>query len=110
MNKSKLKANEIDWKISKQYNLRFGQIAVEKGYVTPEQVKQGLMEQLDDDFNNRPHRVIGIILFDNRWMTPYQIEEVLIELFNGEKEDKQKEPMQTQHHTNLEGREKSWNA
>lgn len=95
MNKSKLKANEIDWQISNQYNLRFGQIAVKKGYVTSEQVEQALLKQLDDDFNNRPHRVIGRILFDNRWMTPCQIEEVLIELFDGEKEDKQKEPMHT---------------
>jgi len=85
MNKSKLKTNEIDWKISNKYNLRFGQIAMKKGYVTSEQVKQGLLEQLDDSSKNRPHRVIGRILFDNRWMTPSQIEDVLIELFNGKK-------------------------
>lgn len=48
---------------------RFGQIAVKKGFVTPEQVKEAFLEQLDDDLNGREHRLIGTILFEKK--NPY---------------------------------------
>ena len=77
-------ANEVDKELSKKYCPRFGQIAVEKGYVTPEQVKQAVSEQIDDDMANRPHRLIGRIFLDKGIMTPRQIETVLNELFKRE--------------------------
>lgn len=77
-------ANEIDKELSNKYCPRFGQIAVEKGYVTSEQVKQAISEQIDDDMANRPHRLIGRIFLDNGAMTPQQIEIVLNELFKRE--------------------------
>ncbi len=77
-------ANEIDRELSEKYCPRFGQIAVEKGYVTAEQVKEALLEQVDDDLAARPHRLIGRIFLDNGRMTLQQIDEVLNELFAGE--------------------------
>jgi len=79
-------AHEIDKELSQKYCPRFGQIAVEKGYVTSEQVKQAVSEQIDDDMAGRPHRLIGRILLDNGVMTPQQIEIILNELFKREKE------------------------
>jgi hypothetical protein len=59
---------------------RFGVIAVLRGYVTLEQVKSALAEQIDDDVYGREHRLLGAILFDKLWITESQIEEVLAEL------------------------------
>jgi len=77
-------ANEVDKQLSRKYCPRFGQIAVEKGYVTSEQVKQAVSEQIDDDMADRPHRLIGRIFLDNGNMNPQQIEMVLHELFKRE--------------------------
>ncbi|MBI5419164.1 MAG: hypothetical protein HZA60_03650 [Deltaproteobacteria bacterium] len=74
-------ANTSGRKLLAEYCRRFGQIACERGYVTPEQVKAGLAEQVDDDLANRPHRLLGTIFFEKKWMTPKQIETVLHELF-----------------------------
>lgn len=65
----------------REYCKRFGQIATEKGYVTPEQLKEALSEQVDDDLANRPHRLLGAIFFIRNWMTAKQIETVLNEMF-----------------------------
>ena len=73
--------NEIVKELSKKYNPRFGQVSVEKGYATAEQIKQAVSEQIDDDLTNRPHRLIGRILLDKGWMTAQQIETVLNEMF-----------------------------
>ena len=66
--------------LSQKYNPRFGQIAVEKGFVTSEQVKQALLEQINDDLAQRPHRQLGMILLQKGWMNAQQIEVVLNEL------------------------------
>ncbi len=60
---------------------RFGMIAVKKGFVTPEQVKEAFSEQLDDDLSGREHRLIGTILFEKNYLTWDQVETVLKELF-----------------------------
>jgi hypothetical protein len=80
-------ANDVDKELSKKYCPRFGKIAVEKGYVEVEQVKDALSEQLDDDLANRPHRLIGRIFLDKNLMTPQQIDEVLNEVFGMEDEE-----------------------
>ena len=61
---------------------RFATIAVQKGYITAEQAKSALMEQLEADFANNRHRLIGSILFEKGWMTIGQIDLVLDELFH----------------------------
>jgi hypothetical protein len=78
-------ANEIERELSEKYCPRFAEIAVKKGYVSAEQVKEALSEQLDDNLNNRPHRLVGRILMDKGWMTPLQVDEVLSEMFKTER-------------------------
>jgi hypothetical protein len=62
---------------------RFGTIAVKKGFVSMDQIKEAFMEQLDDDLNGREHRLIGTILFEKDLMTWAQVDLVLKELFEG---------------------------
>jgi hypothetical protein len=61
---------------------RFGTIAVKKGFVSKDQIKDAFMEQLDDDLNGREHRLIGTILFEKDLMTWEQVDWVLKELFD----------------------------
>lgn len=75
----------IDKELSKKYCPRFAQLAVELSYITPEQAKEALAEQLDDNLANRQHRLIGRILLEKGWMKPDQIELVLNELFQKER-------------------------
>jgi hypothetical protein len=70
------------------FDPRFGQIAVEKGFITSDQLKAALSEQVDDDLSLRPHRVIGSIFFDRGWMTYQEIELVLKEMFKEAKKDR----------------------
>ncbi len=59
---------------------RFGKLAVEMGFITVEQLKKALDDQVDDDLANRPHRVLGTIFFEKMWMTPRQVDLVMDEL------------------------------
>lgn len=58
---------------------RFGAVATEMGFVTPEQVTQGLAEQLSINSSNRlrPPMLIGEIFFEKGWMTQKQIQMVI---------------------------------
>lgn len=67
--------------ISRKYCPRFGEIAVERGFITKEQLESALRIQLDDDVAQRARRYLGVILFDKDWMTSEQIDEVLNLLF-----------------------------
>jgi len=60
---------------------RFGTIAVKKGFVSADQIKEAFIEQLDDDLNRREHRLIGTILFEKDLLTWDQVNIVLKELF-----------------------------
>ena len=77
----------IDKEISEKYCNRFGVIAVDKGFVTPDQLKEALTEQADDNLSNSPHRLIGRIFFDKGWITDEQIDIVMNELFKLKKEN-----------------------
>jgi hypothetical protein len=57
-------SENIDRKISEKYCNRFGIIAVDKGFVTADQLKETLTEQADDNLSNKPHRLIGRIFFE----------------------------------------------
>ncbi len=63
--------------LSKEYSPRFGEIAVGMGFITEEQLKEALSEQIDDKLDNHPHRFIGYILFENGWITNEQFDSVL---------------------------------
>jgi len=58
-------AEDIDRKISGKYCNRFGIIAVDKGFVTADQLKEALTEQADDNLSNKPHRLMLILLLKN---------------------------------------------
>jgi hypothetical protein len=65
----------------KAYCIRFGKIAVEFGFITEEQLKDALTEQIEDDISNRRHRLIGEIMFMNGWINIKQLEIVLNKLY-----------------------------
>jgi hypothetical protein len=61
---------------------RFGIIAIEKGYITPEELVDALRTQVQEDIDYGCHRLIGEILLAHDNIIPAQIEEVLKVLFN----------------------------
>jgi hypothetical protein len=63
-----------------EFSQRFGMIAVNRGYITPKQLKEALAEQIDDDLANRPHRLLGKIFYKKNLMSLNQIDQVLDEL------------------------------
>ncbi|MDD5169526.1 MAG: hypothetical protein PHN75_11965 [Syntrophales bacterium] len=65
----------------KNYEKRFGAIAIEKGFITKDNLLTGLALQVDEDRKNMRHRLLGEILFAMGVMTNLQIEEVLQEIF-----------------------------
>ena len=67
---------------------RFGQIAVEKGFVTEEHLEKALSEQVANDpyVRLRPHRLLGEILFERGWIKYKQLEAVLSKLSQSENE------------------------
>ncbi len=71
---------DVNKTFSKQYCPRFGMIAVDKRFVTAEQLKIALVEQVEDVFSNKPHRFMGSILFEHGWITKKQIDIVVNEL------------------------------
>ena len=69
--------------LEETYARQFGCIAIDKGFVTAEQVIDALSDQITHNHSAivRPHKLIGEILFEKRWMTLRQIETVLEEIF-----------------------------
>ena len=63
---------------------RSGQVAVKLGYITPDQLKEALNEQVDDDIAGRHHRFLGEILCDMGLITLDQLNTLLHELFEEE--------------------------
>jgi len=59
---------------------KFGKIAVNMGFVAEKQLNEAYVEQIEDDFCNKPHRFIGRILLENRLITHKEIYIVLNEL------------------------------
>jgi hypothetical protein len=56
---------------------RFGAIAVEKGFLTTEQLLDALRVQAEENINEGRHRLIGQILVERKYLTESQVEEVL---------------------------------
>jgi len=59
---------------------RFGVLAVEKGFITADQVVEALRIQVLEDIERGGHRLIGRILLENGQITLPQINEVLATL------------------------------
>lgn len=65
-----------------QYALRFGEVAIQKGFITINELQEALAEQISagSSVNQRPPKKVGEILFDKGYMTISQIEIVLEEI------------------------------
>jgi hypothetical protein len=61
----------------KEHDKRFGVTAVEKGFITLEQLFDAMKIQLREDIEKKEHRVLGTILFDMGVLSLPQIDEVL---------------------------------
>ncbi len=57
--------------------MRFGVVAVEKGYITPDQLFEALKAQVQEDLERETHRLLGEILLEQDMMTQEQKDEVL---------------------------------
>jgi hypothetical protein len=57
--------------------IRFGMVAVEKGFVTPEQVVEALEIQVKENLSAGMHRFIGMILQSQGVINRSQLDEVL---------------------------------
>lgn len=56
---------------------RFGQIAVENGFITLEQLSSALSLQAQENLKNGSHQLIGEILVNQGLITPKQVNAVL---------------------------------
>jgi hypothetical protein len=65
---------------TKGFKKRFGTEAVEKGYVTLDQLMGAVRAQIKDNLEDNKHRRIGEILFECGHITTPQIDDVLISL------------------------------
>jgi hypothetical protein len=59
------------------HDKRFGVIAVEKRFITKEQLFEALRVQVEEDLSGKPHTLIGIILMRLGHLSPEQADEVL---------------------------------
>jgi hypothetical protein len=64
------------------FQIRFGMIAVEKGFITGHQLVEATVIQVREDVEGRPHRPIGEILVGLGYMRPSQVQVVLWEIAN----------------------------
>lgn len=62
---------------AKNKGIRFGMVAVDKGFVKTEDVIKALETQYKENVFSEKHRLIGEILNDQGLMTTEQIDEVL---------------------------------
>ena len=58
-------------------DLRFGIAAVQKGYVTKDDIFNALDIQLNEDFSIGKHRLIGRILLDEGLLNDVQVLDIL---------------------------------
>jgi hypothetical protein len=56
---------------------RFGVLAVEKGFVTKDQLFEAFKIQIEEDLEGEKHSLIGLILIRLGYLTPAQAEEIL---------------------------------
>ena len=61
-----------------KFDKRFGVVAVEKGFITPEQLIEAMKIQIMEEIENSKHQLIGEILWDKGYLTKLQVNEVLI--------------------------------
>lgn len=84
-------SSNVQESISAKYCLRFGQTAVEMGFITESQLKEALCCQIEENLSDQGHRLLGTILFDMDWMTAVQIEKVVNALLKSMREEEGKQ-------------------
>lgn len=62
---------------SDKFKKRFGEIAVEKDFITEDQLNKALNIQRQEDLKGLDHRLIGSVLYQFGYMTSEQVIEVL---------------------------------
>jgi len=70
-----VKSKKID-----HYEKRFGVVAIEMGFITSDELINGLKVQVQEDVELGYHRLIGEIFLDRGDMSEEQIAEVLKEI------------------------------
>lgn len=65
---------------NEQQEIRFGILAVNKGFVTPDQIVKAFETQLAEDLSKGEHKPIGRILLDQELITTEQLDEILRDL------------------------------
>ncbi|MFO7784912.1 MAG: hypothetical protein ACQET7_01570 [Thermodesulfobacteriota bacterium] len=68
---------------NKRRGIRFGVVAVERGFITPEQLVAALRVQVEENLNESEHRLIGMILLEQGLLTLENIDDILLELERG---------------------------
>ena len=69
------------------YEERFGNIAIAKGFISPEELLNALRIQVQEETEKKQHRLIGQILLEQRVISGEQIQQVMAELFSKKDED-----------------------
>lgn len=64
------------------YEKQFGIIAIEKGFITADNLIETLKIQVEEEINYKTHRLIGEILLDRGYINPAQIQDVLDGIFS----------------------------
>lgn len=63
-----------------KYPSRFGMAAIKLGFITQDQLREAMLEQLNVNFDTKIHRLIGEILHEKGWMTQEQVLRTLEEM------------------------------
>jgi hypothetical protein len=63
------------------FEKRFGIIAIEKGFIKPDNLIDALKIQVKEDIEYKNHRLIGEILMESGYIKPSQIQEILETIF-----------------------------
>ena len=79
--------DDVRKKISQKYCPRFGQIAVELGFINEAQLAAALARQVHQELDGQGHRLLGEILFEQEWMSAPQIDHVMTTLFKRMREE-----------------------
>ena len=69
------------------YEKRFGIIAVQKAFISPDELVEAFRTQVYEDMGGMRHRLTGCILLHEEAISQEQIDEILIEMFQREPED-----------------------
>jgi hypothetical protein len=64
------------------YEKQFGIIAIEKGFITADNLIETLKIQVEEEIQYKTHRLIGEILLDKGYINPSQIQEILDGIFS----------------------------